>query len=243
MDVLQNPKYSYLAGKQAFYFKIFKVLFYYYSRIVFTLYAPLKVFGRENLPDKSFIFCSNHNSHMDVAVLAASAKKNFNHFGMLAARDYWFDSWIKRTLVNTVMNLVPVDRKSSKIRKLSIDDTIRRCRSFMDYGQRSLIMFPEGTRGEPGKILPFKKGAATFSIKLDKPILPAVIYGSHKIWPRGKIFFGLPTKIHVYILDPIYPSSFLERANPSEEEVGEAIEKITLQLEKQIKEKASLLYE
>ena len=104
-------------------------------------------------------------------------------------------------------------------------------------------MFPEGTRGEPGKTLPFKKGAATFSIKLDKPILPAVIYGSHKIWPRGKIFFGWPTKIHVYILDPIYPSSFLERANPSEEEVGEAIEKITLQLEKQIKEKASLLYE
>ena len=123
------------------------------------------------------------------------------------------------------MNLVPVERKSSKIRKLSIDDTISLCRSFMDYGQRSLIMFPEGTRGEPGKILPFKKGAATFSIKLDKPILPAVIYGSHKIWPRGKIFFGLPTKIHVYILDPIYPSSFLERATPLKKKLVKQLRK------------------
>lgn len=243
MDVLENPKYSYLVGKQAFYFKIFKVLFYYYSRVVFVLYAPLKVFGKEKLPDKSFIFCSNHNSHMDVAVLAASAKKNFNHFGMLAARDYWFDNWIKRTLVNTIMNLVPVERKSSEVRKLSIENTISLCSAFMNYGQRNLIMFPEGTRGEPGKILPFKKGAASFSIKLDRPILPAVIHGSHKIWPRGKIFFSWPAKIHVYILDPIYPSSFLEGANPSEEEVGEAVEKITVQLEKQIKEKASLLYE
>ena len=243
MDVLQNPKYSYLLGQQPFYFKIFKTLFYYYSKLVFTIYTPLRVFGRENIPDKSFVFCSNHNSHMDVAVLAVSAERSFNHFGMLAARDYWFDSWIKRISVNTVMNLIPVDRGSSEDRKLSTQDTLSLCNSFMDYEQRNLILFPEGTRGSPGEILPFKKGAASFAVKLNKPILPAVIHGSHKIWPRGKIFFSWPTKIHVYILDPIYPESFLERENPSEDEVSEAVEKITLELEKKIKEKAGHLYE
>ena len=243
MDVLQNPKYSYLLGQQPFYFKIFKTLFYYYSKLVFTIYTPLRVFGRENIPDKSFVFCSNHNSHMDVAVLAVAAERSFNHFGMLAARDYWFDSWIKRISVNTVMNLIPVDRGSSEDRKLSTQDTLSLCNSFMDYDQRNLILFPEGTRGSPGEVLPFKKGAASFSVKLNKPILPAVIHGSHKIWPRGKIFFSWPTKIHVYILDPIYPESFLERENPSEDEVSEAVEKITLELEKKIKEKAGHLYE
>ena len=242
MDVLQNPKYQYLLGKQPFFFKIFKTLFYLYSKIVFSTYAPLRVFGRENIPDSSFIFCSNHNSHMDVALLAVAAKKDFNHFGMLAARDYWFDSFLKRVAVNTIMNLIPVDRKSSEEKKLSIKESEFLCSAFMDYGQRNLILFPEGTRGEPGKMLPFKKGAATFSLNLDKPILPAVIHGSHKIWPRGKIFFGLPTKINVYILEPIYPRSFLKSLNSSDDEINEAIQKITLTLEQNIKEKVLTLY-
>ena len=242
MDVLQNPKYQYLLGKQPFFFKIFKTLFYLYSKIVFSTYAPLRVFGRENIPDSSFIFCSNHNSHMDVALLAVAAKKDFNHFGMLAARDYWFDNSLKRVAVNTIMNLIPVDRKSSEEKKLSIKESEFLCSAFMDYGQRNLILFPEGTRGEPGKMLPFKKGAATFSLNLDKPILPAVIHGSHKIWPRGKVFFGLPTKINVYILEPIYPRSFLKSLNSSDDEINEAIQKITLTLEQNIKEKVLTLY-
>jgi len=179
---------------------------------------------------------------MDVALLAVAAKKDFNHFGMLAARDYWFDNSLKRVAVNTIMNLIPVDRKSSEEKKLSIKESEFLCSAFMDYGQRNLILFPEGTRGEPGKMLPFKKGAATFSLNLDKPILPAVIHGSHKIWPRGKIFFGLPTKINVYILEPIYPRSFLKSLNSSDDEINEAIQKITLTLEQNIKEKVLTLY-
>ena len=104
-------------------------------------------------------------------------------------------------------------------------------------------MFPEGTRGNPGELLPFKKGAARFAFNLNKPILPAVIYGSHKIWPRGKIFFGLPTRINVYILEPIYPKSFLSGKDHTEKEVDTAIEKMTKALEKKVKEKVETIYE
>ena len=90
--------------------------------MVFSTYAPLKVYGKENIPRSSYIFCSNHNSHMDVAVLAVPANKDFNNFGMLAARDYWFDNWLRRKAVNTVMNLIPVDRKSNN-KKLSVEDS------------------------------------------------------------------------------------------------------------------------
>ena len=51
--------------------------------------------GRKNIPKDSAILCSNHNSHMDVALISSAAGKSFNHFGMLAAIDYWFDSKIK----------------------------------------------------------------------------------------------------------------------------------------------------
>ena len=69
---------------------------------------------------------------MDVAVLAVSADKDFNSFGMLAARDYWFDSWLRRKAVNTVMNLIPIDRKSNN-KKLSVEDSQALCNAFMSY--------------------------------------------------------------------------------------------------------------
>ena len=242
MDVFDNPKYTYLVKKQPFYYRIFKTLFYYYSKAVFTVYAPLTIQGQENIPDDSFIACSNHNSHLDVALLSVSTKKSYNQIAMLAAKDYFFDSWLRRVSINMVMNLIPVDRKVNGVRDFPINDTLALVRAFMDYEKRNLIMFPEGTRGRPGKILPFRMGTAKFSIYLDKPILPAVIYGSHLVWPRGKLFFSWPRKIKVLILKPIYPTSFIKEKNPSEEAIKKAEKEITEFLENQIKESAKLLY-
>jgi len=50
-SVLENPKYSYLVKKQPVFFRIWKKLFYLYSKFVFLWYTPLKVYGRENIPD------------------------------------------------------------------------------------------------------------------------------------------------------------------------------------------------
>ena len=242
MDVFDNPKYTYLVKKQPFYYRIFKTLFYYYSKAVFTVYTPLTIQGQENIPDDSFIACSNHNSHLDVALLSVSTKKSYNQIAMLAAKDYFFDSWLRRVSINMVMNLIPVDRKVNGVRDFPINDTLALVRAFMDYEKRNLIMFPEGTRGRPGKILPFRTGTARFSIYLDKPILPAVIYGSHLVWPRGKLFFSWPRKIKVLILKPIYPTSFIKVKNPSEKAIKKAEKEITEFLENQIKESAKLLY-
>ena len=242
MDVLNDPKYSYLVKKQPFYYKIFKTLFYYYSKAVFTIYTPVTVQGQENIPDSSFIACSNHNSHLDVALLSVSTKKNYNQVAMLAAKDYFFDNRLRRISINMVMNLIPVDRKIDGKRKFSIKNTLCLCKAFMDYKKRSLIMFPEGTRGKPGEMLPFHLGTAKFSILLKKPILPAVIYGSHLVWPRGQIFFSRPRSIKVLILKPIYPANFLKEENPSEKAIQEATKKMTEYLENQIKEKFKLLY-
>ena len=242
MNVLDNPKYSYLVGRQPIFFRIWKTLFYFYSRVVFTIYTPLKVFGQENIPKTSFIFCSNHNSHMDVALLSAAAEKSFNYFGMLAAKDYWFDSWVKRNLVNTVMNLIPIDRKVGGIRQFSIEDTLTLCKTFMDYQHRNLIFFPEGTRGAPGVMNAFKKGAASFALNLDIPILPAVIHGSHKSWPKDKIFMR-PAAIRVYILEPLYPGSFLDTDNPGDNDLANAAQEMTMELERRITEKVKNLYE
>ena len=228
MSILENPKYSYLIGKQSIFFRFWKKIFYYYCNTVFSLYTPVKISGRENLPSESAIFCSNHNSHMDVALISSAAGKSFNHFGMLAAIDYWFDSRIKKILTNFVMNLIPIARKSSaKDGSISFQDTIALCRRFMDYSNRNIVIFPEGSRGEPDKIKPFRNGAARFSLALNKPIVPIFIYGSFRAWPRGKVFMR-PCRITINILEPIYPNDYI-----SEDKADDLIAKeITSHLEK-----------
>ena len=228
MSILENPKYSYLIGKQSIFFRFWKKIFYYYCNTVFSLYTPVKISGRENLPSESAIFCSNHNSHMDVALISSAAGKSFNHFGMLAAIDYWFDSRIKKILTNFVMNLIPIARKSSaKDDSISFQDTIALCSRFMDYGNRNIVIFPEGSRGEPDKIKPFRNGAARFSLALNKPIVPIFIYGSFRAWPRGKVFMR-PCRITINILEPIYPNDYI-----SEDKADDLIAKeITSHLEK-----------
>lgn len=181
---------------------------------------------------------------MDVALLAASVKKNFNHFGMLAAKDYWFDNWLKRILVNVVMNLIPIDRKVNDSQTFSLEDTLALCNAFMAYNNRNLIMFPEGTRGEPGEMRHFRNGTAMFSLQLNVPILPALIVGSHNAWPKDKIFMR-PTPIEVHILEPIYPSEFMESKNrkqSNEDVLKNSAQKMTIELESRIREKGEKIY-
>jgi 1-acyl-sn-glycerol-3-phosphate acyltransferase len=243
-SVLDNPKYTYLIKKQSVFFCIWKKLFYYYTKFVFLWYTPLKVYGRENIPNTSFIYSCNHNSHMDVALLAASVNKSFNYFGMLAAKDYWFDNRFKRFFMRIIMNLIPIDRKVDGIRNFSIDDTIALCNTFMAFENRNLIMFPEGTRGNPGEMRHFKTGGAIFAIKLNVPILPALVFGSHKAWPKGKIFMR-PTPIQIHILDPIYPEQFIQRNSSGEideDNIRQTAQKMTTELENTIREKGKVFY-
>ena len=48
--------------------------------------------------------------------------------------------------------------------------------------------------------------------------------------------------MNVYILEPIYPKTFLKSSNPSEEELAVAIKEMTKTLEKKIRKKAVSVY-
>lgn len=212
--VLDNPKYAYLIHKQPIFFRIWKSLFYYYCKFVFLWYTPVTIRGREKLPDSSAVFCSNHNSHMDVALLSNAAGKSFNHFGMLAAKDYWFDSTLKRISINFIMNLIPIARRTANNKDdFPFENTIALCKAFMKLGKRNLVMFPEGSRGEAHVIKPFRKGAALFATELNVPVVPVYIDGAANCWPKGKIFMR-PTRIQIDILDPMYPSEFEHQPEP-----------------------------
>ena len=134
---------------------------------------------------------------------------------MLAAKDYWFDSNLRRNIMKPVMNLIPLGRQTSSGTDITFNETLELSNGFMEIDKRCIIIFPEGTRGEPDIMKRFRKGPARLAIGVNKPILPAVIIGSGKSWPKGKIFFR-PGKIHVYILEPLHPQSFINNSDVDE---------------------------
>lgn len=200
-----SDEYSYLQKEPSFLERTVKKIFEIYCKLLFKFYCPLTVKGRENIPDESFIFCSNHNSHMDSGILMVASGKAFKDFAMMAAKDYFFDNKKRKNFLGLLMNLIPINRNSNRKEMIAYLTAIR---EFTKRGKKGLIIYPEGTRSRDGKIQAFKKGPALASIELGLPIVPAHISGTHIAWPKGRVFMK-PTKIEVHVGKPIYPKIFL----------------------------------
>jgi long-chain acyl-CoA synthetase len=202
-SILEDPRYRHIAEPKSILFQIFSFLFDLYANTILTFYTPVKVLGREHIPkDKPFIFVSNHNSHMDIAVLAYSTRMGYEKFGFLAAKDYWFDNNFRRKFFKYLINLIPISRKQN-LESLDLEDTMTLSKAFMKLGN-NIIIFPEGSRGSPGETQRFRKGAIKFSMGLNVPILPAVIVGTEKAWPKGNAWMQ-SVPITVKVLPPIDP--------------------------------------
>ena len=67
----------------------------------------------------------------------------------------------------------------------------------------SIWIWPEGTRSEDGKLLPFKKGFAHLALATKLPIVPVILHDAYKRWPAKSMNF-YPGEAEVNILDPIH---------------------------------------
>jgi 1-acyl-sn-glycerol-3-phosphate acyltransferase len=89
-------------------------------------------------------------------------------------------------------------------------------------GGVSVLLFPEGTRSDDGRLLPFKKGGFTIARQLDLPILPVSITGSNGILPKACLF-PRPGTVRVRFHPAIVPSDFPDTA--------ELIDKVRAEIE------------
>ena len=210
-EALQNatlgPEYAYLLEPPSLPGRFIKKLFELFCKTVFMSYCPLTVEGRENIPATSFIFCSNHSSHMDSGVLMGASGLPFRQFGMMAAKEYFFKNNVRRISLNLLMNLIPIDRKTNHV---TLVQSLAACRDFTRNGNRNIIIYPEGTRSKTGKMAKFKKGPAMIATELGIPIVPAYIDGSYQAMPKGSKFIR-PGKLHVSIGKAIDPDDFREQ--------------------------------
>lgn len=78
---------------------------------------------------------------------------------------------------------------------------------FVKKNNLSIWIWPEGTRSENGKLLPFKKGFAHLALSTELPIVPVILHNTHKRWPSKTLDF-YPGEVRVDILDAINTSDW-----------------------------------
>jgi 1-acyl-sn-glycerol-3-phosphate acyltransferase len=69
--------------------------------------------------------------------------------------------------------------------------------------RRQIVIFPEGTRAEPGATLPLQPGIVALAARTRLPVFP-VVTDSGSVWGR-RAFSKRPGTIHIQVLDPIEP--------------------------------------
>jgi 1-acyl-sn-glycerol-3-phosphate acyltransferase len=168
-----------------------------------TLYwfGGLRYHRRDRVPRGPCVVVSNHNSHLDAAVLMSMFPlRRLPHVHPVAAADYFGETWIRRAASMLMMNAISIER-----RPRVGADPLAPMTEALEAGE-TLIFFPEGSRGEAGVIAPFRPGIGRLVNKMPGLlIVPVFLSGPERIWPRGQIV-PVPLSIDALIGRPrTYP--------------------------------------
>jgi 1-acyl-sn-glycerol-3-phosphate acyltransferase len=151
-----------------------------------------RVAGRDHLPASAVVFCSNHESNVDPAVLFEALHPQLHV--LYKAELHRFP------IMGTVFDVggfVPIDRGDRDKAMASIDAGAASLRA-----GNSFLIFPEGTRSRTGHLLPFKKGGFIMAIQAQAPVVPVAIQGGRAAMRKGSALVR-PVKVSVRIGTPI----------------------------------------
>ncbi|EAV45311.1 hypothetical protein SIAM614_18339 [Roseibium aggregatum IAM 12614] len=175
-------------------------IFYIFVKIAVLFLLGLNVRRKELLPANGpAIIVANHNSHLDTMVLMALMPlSKLKDIKPVAAADYFFSSPLKAWLSEHVLGIIPVERGS----KDRTNDPLEGCYEVLRQG-KVLILFPEGSRGEPEQMTDLKKGVSFLAERFpDAPVVPVFTHGLGKALPKGS-FLLVPFFCDIFVGEPV----------------------------------------
>jgi len=174
--------------------------FYSFVKVAVLFLLGLNVRRKDLLPSKGpAIIVANHNSHLDTMVLMALMPlSRLKDIKPVAAADYFFSSPRKAWLSEHVLGIIPVERTSAD----KSVDPLEGCYEALAQ-DRVLILFPEGSRGEPEQMTDLKKGVSYLAERFpDAPVVPVFTHGLGKALPKGS-FMLVPFFCDIFVGEPI----------------------------------------
>jgi 1-acyl-sn-glycerol-3-phosphate acyltransferase len=162
--------------------------------------------GLENIPARGgALLAQNHTSYLDwLPSIFAARERGRRMYFMIKAE------MAEVKAVNYVIKharLIPVDRRSGQdalavgVQRLCDGELIG--------------MHPEATISRSLELREFKTGAARMALEAQVPIVPIIVWGAHRIWPKDhpKKVFRNKVPITVAAGRPLLPQGDPERLN------------------------------
>ena len=149
--------------------------------------------GGDKLPDGPCLVASKHQSAWETFALIPV----FRDPALLMKRElFWipFHGWF-----STKFKMIPVDRDKGPA---ALRRMLAAAKDRIAAG-REIVIFPEGTRRQPGAPPAYKTGIALLYNALDVPCVPVAL-NSGAFWSR-RSWYRAPGTVVVEILDPIPP--------------------------------------
>lgn len=161
-----------------------------------------------NLPGQA-IYYANHSSHLDFLTIWAALPAELQRRARpVAAKDYW-GSGVRKAIAEQIFNAYLVERHGSSSRRQRTSDSgvspkgqIEGMAEVLAAGD-SLIIFPEGTRGDGDTIAAFHGGLYKLAcLHPEVPVVPVTLANLGRILPKGEKI-PVPHLSTVIFCDPL----------------------------------------
>lgn len=157
-------------------------MIYFLARVfAFIVLMPcffVKRVNKQNLKIKNgcVVIC-NHKSNWDPIILGHSI---LTQPVCYMAKEELFQNKVANFFL-TRLHAIPVARGKSDMK------AVKTGLNALKNG-KILGIFPEGTRGDNGGLLPFEPGAALMALRAGVPVVPVYIEGNYKLFHQIKVY-------------------------------------------------------
>lgn len=153
-------------------------LWYRFWRFVgmlyFRFYHKLECYHPERVPMTGpLLIAPNHMSYLDPPLIGGCSPRELFYMGRKSLFRYWWSNWILRSV-----NVIPVDVDGQSAS--GVKSVVRH----LEKGD-AVLVFPEGTRSEDGKLLEAQTGVGWIILKTGVPVLPVRVWGTNVAMPKN----------------------------------------------------------
>ncbi|WP_326499666.1 lysophospholipid acyltransferase family protein [Methylomicrobium sp. Wu6] len=146
------------------------------------------------------ILVANHNSHLDTLALMSLFPLHLaNKIRPVAAADYFLRNRLLKWITLNAIGIIPLERHAS-------NKTSQLLKPLVEALRRGdiLILFPEGSRGEPEMLGKLKNGIAHLISQCpETPVVPIFFHGLGKALPKGEIIL-VPFIVDAFVGEALY---------------------------------------